>query len=194
VDALGDGSLLVKWKVSPLGCEAAGVELVEVKLRNAHRSYVESFECAEAQGVVSGINAATYELEVLGLNSSGFAIFSAPSRTVTVGAEKLNATELLRLNAKPAELTVTWSFENGLVCGSNEVSEIEIAVYDHSSFEHARRRVDCSAGRATIGGLIAGDYIVQALSAGDSAPYSGLAHARLKRGGSAEVLVELRPE
>lgn len=192
VDALGDGSLSLEWQVSPLGCDQAGVQDVQVNLYNAYRSYEERFYCADSSAIISGIEAGTYELEVTGNDRQGQAIFSIKPRKVTVSAEKLNTTNPLLLSAKPAEVEVVWGFENGLVCGGNGVEELEVAFYDELSFEHHRSRVLCDVGSATVGGLVSGDYFIEVSSVGGSDEFSGLETLYVARGAQVKVRVELK--
>lgn len=192
VDSLGDGSLSLAWEVNPLGCDEAGLKDVQVNLHNAYRSYEEHYSCEQSSAVISGIEAGTYQLEVTGNDRDNQAIFSVQPRKITVSAEKLKTTETLRLSAKPATVEVVWGFENGLVCGANDVSELEIAFYDELSFEHKRTRVGCDEGVATIEGLFSGDYFVEVSSVGDSAAFGGLNTVHLKRGAEIKVRVELK--
>ncbi|TDP77573.1 hypothetical protein [Bradymonas sediminis] len=194
VDALGDGSLQLEWEVNPLGCEGADIERVQVSLQSAYQTYEESFRCTDSGAILSGIEAGTYELEVSGNNDVGRPIFSVKPRKVTVSAEKLNTTSMIRLTAKPSEVQVVWGFENGLVCGANGVSKLEIAFYDDQSFEHERFRVSCDAGSATAGDLFAGDYIVEVSSVDSEVKFSGFEEIELERGINVDVRVELKPK
>lgn len=194
VEPLGEGSLALNWQVSPAGCAEAGVDNVEVRLDNAHRSYADSYACTDGEAIVEGISSGNYELTVVGLDESERETFSSKSRVVTIGAEKLNETSMVRLTAKPADVEVAWRFANGRVCGANGVSRVEVALYDQAFYELARQRFDCDSGSGVIEDLIAGDYIVEAVAAGDEATYRGVSETKLKRGDHGLVDVELERE
>ena len=191
VEPLGDGSLALSWQVSPHGCKEAGVDTVEVRLENAHRSYAESFGCTDGEALVGNISPANYDLTLVGLDSAERETFVSERRLVTIGAEKLNETSTVRLTAKPATVEVAWRFDTGRVCGANGVSQVEVAVYDQAFYELARERFDCNAGAGMIDGLAAGGFIVEAVADADEATYRGVSEITLKRGDHATVDVEL---
>lgn len=191
VEPLGDGSLALSWQVSPHGCQEAGVDTISVRLENAHRSFAENYACTEGEVIVEGIASANYELTLVGLDAADRETFISEPRVVTIGAEKLNETSMVRLTAKPATAEVAWRFENGRVCGANGVSRIEVAVYDHAFYEIKRQRFSCDAGVGLVEGIIAGDYIVEAVAEGDDATWRGVSETTLKRGDHALVDVEL---
>ncbi len=188
---LGAGSLSLNWQVSPEGCADAGVQDVEVRLQNAHRTYSQSYTCTDGEAIVEGISPANYKLTVLGLDAGGHETFTSTPRTVTIGAEKLNQTDPVRLTAKPADVEVAWRFGNGKVCGANGVSTVEVALYDHADYEMARQQFSCDKGSGLVEGIIAGDYIVEAVAEGNDATYRGVSETTLKRGDHGIVDVAL---
>jgi hypothetical protein len=190
-EPLGDGSLALSWQVSPHGCDVAGVETVEVRLQNAHRTRSESYACVDGEALVEDIAPAKYDLVIVGIDSGDNETFISGSRLVTLGAEKLNETSRVRLTAKPASVEAAWRFENGRVCGANGVSRVEVAVYDQAFYEIARTRFECDRGIGLIEGLAAGDYIVEAVAEADDEVLRGVAETTLKRGDHATVDVEL---
>lgn len=192
VEPLGDGSLAVSWRVNPLGCKAAGVERVEVKLANARNEYVEYFSCAAGKGVVSDIEPGNYDLTLLGLDKRREAIFSITPRVLTISADKLRTTDVLALSAKPARVKVFWRFDNGLMCGANGVKKVEIALYDDAYFEHHRELLDCAEGLTILDGLVAGNYLVEASArTDDGRDYTGIVPLQLGRGSEIDAQVVL---
>jgi hypothetical protein len=192
VEPLGMGSLALEWEVSPRGCLLADVDQVLMELKNERRHYVEVFDCERGQAFVDELSAGNYSLDVYGLDPSGRAIFAAPSRTLTIRSEVLNRTETLRLTARPATLDVEWVFDNGRVCGSNDVDVVEIAVFDESDFEMARHRFSCNDGEGRVPGLAAGSFLVEAagLSRGQ-VTYRGTVIVALKRGDESRTEIVL---
>lgn len=193
VEPLGQGSLALEWEVSPRGCEQADVSDILVELRNGHRHYTEIFDCKRGEAYVEDVIPGNYSLEVSGLDSTGRGTFAAPERSITIRAEVLNRTEAIRLTARPARLDVEWIFDNGRVCGANEVERVEVAIFDGSDFEMARERFTCNDGSGLIDGLAAGTYLVEA--AGFSRghiTHRGIGEIALKRGdeGRIEVVLE----
>lgn len=191
VEPLGDGSLALSWQVSPHGCNEAGVGMINVEFENAHRSFVESYPCTDGEALIEGIASANYELTLVGLDAGERETFISEARVVTIGAEKLNETSLVRLTAKPAVAEVAWRFGNGRVCGANGVSRVEVAVYDHSFYEIKRQRFSCDSGVGLVEDIIAGSYIVEAVAEGDDATWRGVSEMTLKRGDHAMVDVEM---
>lgn len=193
VEPVGEGSFELTWDVSPRGCEAAGVEIVEVTLVNAKREYVEQYDCLAQTAVIDGIQPAKYDLTLTGLDPGGHATFESNSRVVTVAGERTNVADLVRLTAKPADLRVNWTFANARVCGANGVESVEVALFDSAYYEVARRTFGCDRGSGTFEGLRAGGYTVEAIAeTDDEDPFHGLSETSLKRGdeGHVEVVME----
>lgn len=192
VEPLGDGSLAVSWRVNPLGCEAAGVERVEVKLANARNEYVEYFSCEAGKGVLSDIGPGSYDLTLQGLNKRREATFSITPRVLTISADKLRTTDVLPLSAKPAQVKLFWRFDNGLMCGANGVKQVEVALFDDAYFEHYRALLDCGEGVTTLDGIVAGNYLIEASAqADDGRTYRGMLPLQLGRGSQIEAQVVL---
>lgn len=191
---LGDGSLTVTWEVSPRGCEAAGVERVEVTLRNAHGDYAERVSCADGRIDFDRLAAASYELTVVGTDAGGQPTFGSEPSTVRIEPERHHEAPRQRLTALPATVSVSWRFDNGQVCGANDVDQVEVTVFDHAFYEVGRDTFDCNDGGGSLEGLTAGSYLVEAVAEGDEATWRGLTETELKRGETAEVDVLLEIE
>ena len=187
VEPFGEGALELSWEVSPMGCAASEVELVEIELTNARRSYVESYPCARGAAALEALAPGSYELILRGFDPGGANTFESGTRAVTIRPERVEVLTPLPLNARPAELEVVWRFENGRVCGANGVERVEVAVYDEAFYEMARQDFDCNRGSGIIGELFAGDYIVQASADAAEEVFSGDAQVTLKRGESGQI-------
>lgn len=191
VEPLGDGELAVSWEVSPHGCEAAGVEMVEVRLENAHRAYDDSFACQQGEAFLDQLSPANYDLTLVGIDNTGRETFISQRELVTINAEKVREAPHVRLTARPASVEVGWRFSNGRVCGANGVSDVEVTIYDQAFYEMAHTGFGCNAGAGTIEGLTAGDYIVEAVGRADEENFRGIEEVTLKRGEHVGVDVEL---
>ncbi|RDV39006.1 hypothetical protein DV096_00075 [Bradymonadaceae bacterium TMQ3] len=187
VEPFGEGALELGWEISPMGCTASEVELVEIELTNARRSYVEGYPCARGAAAMEGIAPGSYELILRGFDAGGANTFESTTRTLTIRPERIEMLTSLALSARPAELEVFWRFDNGRVCGANDVDRVEVAVYDEAFYEMARQGFDCNRGAGIIGDLFAGDYIVRVNAHGAEEVFSGDARVSLKRGESGQV-------
>lgn len=193
VEPLDDGRVEVAFEVSPHGCQEAGVEVVEVRLENAHRHYDEAVDCQEGEVFFDSVAPAEYEVTASGFDADERQTFSSDAESLTAKAEQTVTVSGMRLTAKPASVEVTWSFDNGRVCGANEVDEVEVGVYDEAYYEVGRGQFDCNAGSGELDGFVAGHYIVEVVGRGESSStYRGVADLGLKRGDEAvvEVLLE----
>ncbi|MFU8802323.1 MAG: hypothetical protein ACNA8W_00800 [Bradymonadaceae bacterium] len=192
IEPLGQGSLALEWEVSPRGCEQADVTQVLVELNNSKRYYSEIFDCTFGHAYVEDMVPGNYQLEVSGLDTTGRVTFASPSRSVTIRAEVLNRTETLRLTARPAELEVEWIFDNGRVCGANEVDRVEVAVFDEADYEMERQRFTCNDASGRLDGFAAGNYLVEASGfSGSKITHRGLVEVVLKRGDAVKLDVVL---
>jgi hypothetical protein len=194
VEPLGDGALSLSWQVSPHGCDDAGVDTVEVRIENAHRDRAESFSCIEGEAVIENIAPANYELTLVGLDSDENETFISEARTVTISAEEVTETTLVRLTAKRSSIEVAWRFDNGRVCGANGVSTVSVSLFDENSYEIARKQFSCDKGLGVFGDLAAGDFTVEADAQGDQMSFLGSADVQVGRGDDATVDVELKQQ
>lgn len=193
VEPLGDGSLELAWEVAPRGCEDAGVEQIEARVTHGQRSYEERFACADGEGRVDGVEAGKYDVRLVGLDADERETFMSDKQRVVVNAEKTSDAPTTRLTAKPVDLEVAWRFDDGRVCGSKGVDEVEVAVYDPAYYELGRANFDCDGGQGTIDDLIAGDYVVEVSAEGDESVFRGIENTTVKRGevGEVEVILEV---
>lgn len=192
VEPVGQGSFDLSWDVSPRGCEAADVEVVELSLTNAHRSYVEQYDCQDGSATLHGLQSATYDLELIGLDAVGHTTFASDRRVVEIRPERTNTADVVRLTAKPATMRVHWTFENSRVCGANGVERVEVALFDSAYYEVARRTFGCDRGSGVVEGLRAGSYTVEAVAeSSEGGVFDGLTETSVKRGASSHVDVVL---
>lgn len=193
VEPLGEGSLALNWAVSPSGCEAAGVEVVEVRATGPE-ARIERFACSRGGVELMDLVAGSYRVELVGFESSGQATFSAEPRSVTVDSDASAAVGTFRLLAKPASVDVAWRFDNGRVCGANDVTHVVVAVFDDLDYEITRKRFPCDGGVGTIDALRAGGYLAEVVGFDDmSAIWHGTTAFKVNRGEELDVDIELEP-
>lgn len=191
VGPVGAGTLALEWDVRPRGCESAGVETVSVQLTGAER-IIDTFACEEGQGDIEDLAPGNYELSIFGMDTRQRRIFWAEPTRVTIQGERVTEVESVDLTARPAEVDVFWTFENGRVCGANDVEQVEIAVFDKLDYEVARDTFACDEGVAPMTGFPAGTYVfeVSATVAGIDA-WRGSESVTVDRGEDAQVDVTL---
>ncbi len=193
VAPLGSGAAQLTWQISPRGCDDSGVTHVEVHL-DGPSTRNEIFACDASEATIDSLEPGSYKAWIEGVNESGKVIFAAPEHRLTVRADRIETVPHSRLTAKPAEFAVEWRFENGRVCGANEVTDIEVVVFDKADYEIAREVFACDEGVGTLGGFTAGTYLLEAVTMGTGARYRGLATASVDRGDLADVEVVLEED
>ena len=148
-----DGSIEVGWEVGAAGCEAAGVETVTVTVDEQ----TSSFACADGVGSVD-VAPGQYLVTLEGLDADGHPRYGGEG-SVSVGPGEVVTLPTVVLSALPASLTVTWYFENGRLCGSNGVEEVDLRVFE-DDYLVDEVTAGCDDGAATIASLPAGTYDV----------------------------------
>lgn len=194
VDPLAGATLQLNWRVAPAGCEAAGVEVVEVRATGPH-AVLERVACGRGGLEIGDMTPGTYRVEVLGFDPNGVATFRADSIYVDLEADEVATTPELRLLAAPADVLVRWTFANGRVCGANEARWISISAFDEFDYEVAAADFPCDDGAGHLPALRAGSYLIQAtaLDAATNPVSRGTAPTKLSRGQTAELDLDLAP-
>lgn len=192
VGPVGAGSLSLEWDVRPRGCESAGVETVSVQLDGAER-IIETFDCTDGAADIDDLAPGNYELSLIGMNDRRQRIFWAEPSRVTIQGQRVTEVEPVNLTARPAEIDVFWVFDNGRVCGANDVDEVEIALFDKLDYEISRDTYACDEGVAPLTGFAAGTYVVEVTAqiAGIDA-WRGTQGIVVDRGEEAQVEVSLQ--
>lgn len=192
VQPVGQGTFELSWGVSPRGCEAADVQIVQVTLANANREYVRQSDCEVHSDSIFEVEPAQYELTLEGLDASGHTTFISEPRSIRIKPDRVHEVDDVRLTAKPADLQVNWTFANSRVCGANAVDRVEVALFDDAYYEVARRTFGCDRGSGVFEDLRAGAYTVEAVAeSDDESAFHGLSETSLKRGGQGQVEVAL---
>ena len=187
---LEDGALQLSWQVSPRGCDESGVTHVEISV-DGPDSRTEVFSCSALQASIEGLTVGKYHVLLNGLDDEGRNIFTSPETRKTVKSDYVTTVAHTRLTAKPAEIQVQWRFDNGRVCGANEVTEIEAVVFDKLDYEIARDTFKCDTGIGQLEGFTAGTYVIEAVTVGTGTRFQGIQTVSVDRGDVGEIEIVL---
>jgi len=191
VDSSANGTLAVNWEIRPRGCSQAGVEEVQVDLEFDEGTITETYPCEQGRATIDELRPANYTLRVWGIDAAGDTTYEAESRTITVHGGGETVADPMRLTARPGDLRIVWRFDNGRVCGANQVETIDFAVYDTDDFRVRDRTFDCSRGSARISEVPPGEYLVELRAETEKSEFVGFSEVRTRRGKSAGVEVVL---
>jgi hypothetical protein len=190
-DPVLPGTVELSWQVGPSGCEAAGVTDIEVDVAGVFGT----FPCAEGRGSLS-VPAGTHDVSMVGLDEGGAARYEGQAYDVVVRAEQVTQVPTVLLSALPAEIHVTWYFDNGRFCSHEEnkgVVEVEALLYDADDFVDASVFGDCETGELSIDDVRPGDYTLTLVGRNDAGTitHQGEAALLVEKGDSLDVDVEL---
>jgi hypothetical protein len=185
--AVGTGEVEVSWQIASSGCEAAGVTEVAVEIGGVGGSY----DCAAGSAVLT-VPSGTHDLFLAGYDASDIARYGGESPAVTVIGGQAIRVPTVVLGALPASVTATWSFDNGFLCSTNNVEEIEMIIYDNDFIEDSSV-APCDSEGLTISDIRAGDFVVSLLGrdASQQVIYSGEAQVSLEKGDNEVVHIQL---
>ena len=186
-----EGELAVGWRVGSTGCEAGGVETVEVELGDV----VEVFPCVD-EGATFTASAGRHPLTVRGLDADGMARYAGDGGTVRIERGELTTAPTVVLSGLPAQIEAHWSFDNGLLCAANGVRDVEVDLFDTDDTLVASETVRCDAARVGLADVQAGAYVLVALGrdAEGAVVYSGESTVEAGRGDDLELELVLAPE
>ena len=187
------GALTATWDVLPSGCDVAGVESVEIALSGASER-TSIFDCEAGSATIDEIKTGTYDIALTGLDPDGKRTFIGHESDVLVHAD-INASVRITLVSAPGEVSTTWAFDNGRLCGTNGIETIQIRIFDTYDYLIQESDALCSAGRETLGDLKAGHYLVHAQAVSDSETvFEGSAKVEVTRGETSRVDVILKTD
>jgi len=148
------GQIDATWQVGADGCEAAGVETVEIVHRGVSLG---SFPCADGEAVVDappdrGV------LELTGSDADGVVRYAGEVGRVRVYAGQTTTAPTVLLEPLPATVAVTWYFENGHLCSANGIQEVEIDLFDANDVVQHQGTTSCDDGRFSFDGVEPGTW------------------------------------
>lgn len=164
ISAPGDGAVAASWRVEPAGCEAAGVELVELWGKPTETAYTPTRPwrrlwrgaCQAQQLLAEGVPYGAYELKLIGLGEHDKVSYSSPSVFEAILPDALTTLDDVRLEIVPTGLTLRWDAQ---ACMAQMTQgRFELSLFDAASYPVARAEVSCQRGDVRFDDLKAGDY------------------------------------
>ena len=189
------GAVSLSWRISPMGCNQAGVDHVQISIEGVDARVSERtvFSCGLGRALLDGVLPGRYNLTLEGVDKVGRGIFV--SESLQIGVSPLTTTNLdeIRLTAKAATVDIGWYFDNGRLCAPNSIDRISVGVYDEDAFAIDEGEFDCELGVGTIADLQSGTYIIELLgmSASGASIYRGIREVSVERGEHQSFDVEL---
>lgn len=186
-----EGQVEVSWQVGAQGCEAAGVETIEVDLDG----YTTAFACADEAATVS-VRQGRYRLILRGLDADGVARYEGDGGQVRVHNNQVTAAPTVVLSALPVTIEASWFFDNGRLCSQNGVSEIEANLFDSEDVLKGTQSVPCDVGVLAFEEVEADAYALLLLGrdGGGAVRYSGEGQIDAERGDRLDLEIVLLPE
>lgn len=194
VEPTADGEMELTWEVSPRGCEAAGVQQVQVDLEYEQGVVTEKFPCQKRAATIGHLTPANYTLQLWGLDKAGDSAFGSTRRDVTVHGGETTSPETVRLTAQPGELRVSWRLKDGVLCGSQNIDQVELTLYDMQDVLIREKSAACTNGQAMLGDVPPGTYQLEIRDASGESGFRALTEVQVERGKATEAEVVLSPE
>jgi hypothetical protein len=185
-----EASLEVSWRVGASSCAEEGLASVQVVVDGDVR---EVLPCEAGLGTVEGLPLAEVQVELIALDASGAARFGASVGALELG-DGLNRAPTSLLSALPGRIDVRWAFDNGLLCGSNAVVEVAVALFQ-DGYLLAEARGACEDAGVSLPDVRAGSYTLDAvgLAEGGQATWQGVIPVEVERGEAVPVDLVLAP-
>jgi hypothetical protein len=192
--SLPPGNLSIHWLVGSSDCERAGVTTIAVFLtgERALGTDVRTFDCRDGGALLTGLRPGVYSLSFRGRDANNVDRFGGEVTGVEVRSNGTTTVQTVRLSALPAEMRVTWYFENGRMCAFNGVANVEIVLY-RAEYEIFSTVVPCIDALVELQDIQADTYDVEVLGLDDGgrARFVGQEQVQVGRGDRATVEVRL---
>jgi len=133
------GSLEVSWRFGGKQCSDLGVTTIRITLKNSKGVSVldpaPTVPCSDGKATIVDVPEGTYELVLEGLDDQGHAYYQGSRAGVTVESGKqTTVSPVINLELKKSEVLLNWEFPQGTGhCNGNQVTQVEVSVYDSSS-------------------------------------------------------------
>jgi len=186
---LETGTLEVSWTVGPDGCDVAGVTEVGVTLDGA---LMGSAPCEDGSTTLPRIEVGTRSMKLLGLDDEEVERYASDAEQVMILEGKTTVAEEQVLTALTGRVDVTWFFDNGRLCATNEVTDVVISVWE-DGYLAAEKTAPCDDSEASVSGLPGGSYLLDLAALDDDGRtwFVGLGEIDLKKGDRQGVEVRL---
>jgi len=185
----------VSWRLAPHGCDGVGVEEVTVALRPTTpggKPVTERLACGARAGEISGVIPGRYDVEV-SASPRGHTEWRARTEDLIARPDRIEDAGELVLSAAPGAVEVVWRFDNGELCGTNEVRTVRALVFDTEDTLHGQLAVPCEVGRLSVDDIPPGAAVILAPGERDAGDvlFEGLGSAEVARGRTTRVEIEL---
>lgn len=200
VSEVPTGDMRASWTIgldepSLSSCEAAGIDAIQVDLTSEKHDVSEVTSCPSGQRTFRQLPVTRYTVTLMGLDETGCPVYEGSVGGVTPADEGLPEEVPVVLERLPASgtVSVTWRFEDGLMCGAHGVEDVTVTILS-DDVEQARVDVGCDEGQYEMLAVPVGsvDVSIEATS-----PDGALCHVRtnldLAPCGTVDVLAVLEP-
>ncbi|MCA9563466.1 MAG: hypothetical protein KC561_08250 [Myxococcales bacterium] len=186
------GTVELSWLVGTSGCAQSEVETVAVLLSGEGATNVRNFDCADGGAVIEGLEPGSYSAILEGLDEDSIARFGGESASISVRSGGISTVPTIRLEALPAEVEVSWYFENGRLCGSNGVEDVLVTFF-RDEMAYRTESGPCEGEILIIDEVPANTYIVDVVGRDDRgvALFNGQDELTVGRGESADIEIRL---
>lgn len=195
-DDLPPGSLTVNWLVGTSGCGQLGVDTVAVLIEGGELqgTNVRTFQCDQSSATISGLPPGIYNLTLRGADATGVDRFEGAYTNVEIRSGGTTSTPTVRLTALPANIEITWYFDNGRMCTHNGVDTIGITFFE-DEYEVLTATANCASGGMLIDEVPANSYIVDLVGRDSEGiiQFNGQEELIVDRGDNTELEVRLLP-
>jgi hypothetical protein len=187
-EALAPGDVELPWTIPPAGCEAAGVDTIEVTLAGSQGRFSEQRPCDDGALSLAEVPFGRYTLSMRGL-AQGRPVHEAQQTLLVVRPDLATVAPTTVLTALPASVALSWRFADDKRCEERAVETFLIGLYDPAGALIASTDVPCDAATHTLSELPAGSWTI-GLTALPSGPATS-APVILKRGQRASLALSL---
>ncbi len=195
LESISYGELSAAWQILPSGCEEAGIETISIRFEGTSidgaNPKSELFPCTSLSAQVSEIPVGFYDIYFNGIDGSGKSRYQSSHENILVHPDNTFTLET-QLHAAQGSIRTQWSFENGQLCGTNGVKDIDVSIFDAHDYLIKDSVFSCTEGFADMGGLKAGEYLIVGFAKGrEGQKYRGKSEIILNQGDDISVNVSL---
>lgn len=164
VAPLDDAGLIVRWEMPPSDCEASGLDQVRVVLESVSERLTRVVPCSPQEATLEGLPSGAWTLVLEGLDAGGVVRSLSSRASVLLHPGLRDDLPVQRLAPSPSQVDVSWSFANGLLCGSNNIKEVDVTIFDRFGHELARDAFPCDQGEGVLSQVPAGEHLLHVIA------------------------------
>lgn len=161
------GDLQVAWTIglddpTTMECTDKGIALITVSLTSSQHDEEREVACDDGSVTFQNIPKVTYSVSVVGEDDTGCPIYSGETSGARPSeeAEPEVASVTLQHLEPSGTLQIGWVFEDGGLCGANDVDEVDITVLAND-VEIVNESVPCNDGIMELNPVEAGSIDVR---------------------------------